>query len=160
MVYMSSTTDGGTFTPLNGEGISVSPDATVSRPSLTIFNGNPWVAFTTNASGTRNAAVGNAVNGSVIAVQENVSWGNNNRSGNFAGVALFAYNGDLYVYGQDTDSSQQLKSIVSADGNLWSGSTNTGNQMRWTPSLAISSTNTAYLVYQDDGNTNISFRHN
>jgi hypothetical protein len=159
MVYMSSTTDGGTFTPLNGEGISVSSDATVSRPSLTIFNGNPWVAFTTNGVG-RNAVVGNAVNGSVIPVQTNVSWGNSNRSGNFAGVALFAFDGDLFVYGQDTASSQQLKSIVSSDGNNWSLSTNTGNQMRWTPSLAISSSNTAYLVYQDDGNTNISFRHN
>jgi len=109
MVYMSFTTDGQTFTPLNGSGISVSPDATVSRPSLTMFNGNPWVAFTTNAVGTRNAVVGNATTGSAGPVATNVSWGNSNRNGNFAGLALFSYNGQLFVYGQDTASSQQLK---------------------------------------------------
>ncbi|HEU0047905.1 MAG TPA: hypothetical protein VFQ43_09915, partial [Nitrososphaera sp.] len=47
-VYMSYTTDGTTIQPLVGNGVSVSAYTTVSRPSLTMYNGAPWVGFTSN----------------------------------------------------------------------------------------------------------------
>lgn len=71
------------------------------------------------------------------------------------------YNGFLYAFGQDPGSSQNLIYIFSDNnGTSWSGPFAAGNQMRWTPSLTVlPSTNALYLVYQDDGNTNVSYRH-
>jgi len=159
-VYMAYTTDGNSFNPLVGNGISVSLNTTISRPSLSMYNGAPWVGFTSNTPGSREAVVGNATGTNAMEVGGNISWGNSNRSGNFAGIGLLSYNGILYAFGQDTASSQNLKYIFSNGGSSWSGPYFPGNQMRWTPSLTVSSSNVVYLVYQDDANTNISYRHN
>lgn len=156
-VYMSKTTDGNTFTPLVGNGVSVSSNSTVSRPSLAMYESVPWVGFTSDTPGTREAVVGKATATNAPEVGGSISWGNSNRSGNYAGIALLSFNGDLYAFGQDTASSQELKYIFSNGGTSWSGPDLTGNQMRWTPSLTVFSTG-VYLVYQDDGNTNISYR--
>jgi hypothetical protein len=159
-VYMASTTDGNTFTPLVGSGNSVSSNTTISRPSLTMYLGDPWVGFTSNTPGPRQAVVGDATGQDAEEVGGNVSWGNSNRSGNYAGIALLSYNGILYVYGQDTASSQQLKYMYSNGGSSWTAAADVGNQMRWTPSLTLSTSNIVYLVYQDDADTNISYRFN
>jgi len=168
LVYMSYTLDGVHFTPLTSG--PVSTYTAVSRPSLTIYgyNGNPWVGFTTGSN--RVAIVGDATTNDIGWDTGNVYWGNSNRNGNYAGIALVSSGRGcvgnactLYVFGQDTASSQQLKSIHSAGGtSQWSAATDVGNQMRWTPSLSYGVGNyfdTLYLVYPDDGNTNISWRY-
>jgi hypothetical protein len=158
-VYIAYTTDGTTYQPLVGNGISVSGNTATSRPSLTMYNGSPWVGFTSNTPGTRRAVVGIASGTNAPAVGGTISWGNSNRDGNYAGLGLLSYNGILYAFGQDTASSQYLKYIFSNGGTSWSGPYWPGNQMRWTPSLVVFGS-TVYLTYQDDANTNISYRHN
>jgi hypothetical protein len=100
----------------------------------------------------------NAGPGAPAVARGDISWGNNNRDGNYAGIALTISAGYIYVFGQDTASSQNLKYIYSTNDTSWSGPVFPGNQMRWTPSLTDSSVVALYLVYQDDGNTNISYR--
>jgi len=157
-VYIASTVDGVNYTPI-GQG-SVSTCATISRPSLTIYQG-VWVGYTSSCAGSRYAVVGPATSHTLGIATGAVSWGNSNRNGNYAGINLIVYNSALYVFGQDTASSQQLKYMYcSSDCATWSAASDTGNQMRWTPSLILSPSNIVYLVYQDDGNTNISYRLN
>ena len=154
-VYMASTTDGNTYAPLTGG--SVSSFTTISRPMLTMYQSNPWVGFVSTAS--RRAVVGNAMFSNAPEVGGNVGWENSHRNADYASIALLSDNGILYVYGQDTASSQQLKYMYSNGGSSWTTPVFVGNQMRWTPSLTLFGS-TVYLVYQDDGNTNISYRHN
>ncbi len=158
LVYMSYTENGIDYTPLtNGP---VSTYTTVSRPSLAFYNAHPWIGFTTSSN--RVAIVGDATTNDIGWNTGDVYWGNSNRNGNFAGLALvvFPVGGKLYVFGQDTASSQELKYIYSSNGTSWSAATDVGNQMRWTPSLSYGPNGYFYLVYQDDGNTNISWRDN
>jgi hypothetical protein len=152
LVYMSTTTDGNTFTPLNGG--SVSSITTISRPYLTIYEGNPWIGY---VDSSRHAVVGNATLNNAPEVGGNIGWENSHRGADYASIALLSYNGLLYVFGQDTASSQQLKYMYSNGGSSWSPASFVGNQMRWTPSLTILGS-VVYLVYQDDANTNISYR--
>ncbi len=154
-VYMATTTNGNTFSPLSSAD-PVSSYTTISRPSLTMYQGVPWVGFTTTG---RLAVVGNATLNSASLTGLNVGWGNSNRSGNYAGLGLLSYSGILYVFGQDPAASQNLKYIYSNGGSSWSGPLLPGNQMRWTPSLTLYG-GLVYLVYQDDANTNISYRVN
>jgi hypothetical protein len=156
LVYLYETFNGTTFGVINS-GNPVSSDYTDSRPSLTMFNGQPYIAFT--AESLRQALIGPAAN--PTSASPGVEWGNNNSSGGYAGIALIAYNNVLYAYGQNTASSQNLIYIYSTSGGgSWSGAEGTGIQMRWTPSLMVSPSNIAYLVYQDDNNTNISHAQN
>lgn len=162
LVYMSETADGQNFIELYGTGQPVSNYRTVSRPSLAFWPGTNQIliGFTSNDPGTRVAVVGpaNAGPGAPAVARGDISWGNNNRDGNYAGIALTISAGYIYVFGQDTASSQNLKYIYSTNDTSWSGPVFPGNQMRWTPSLTDSSVVALYLVYQDDGNTNISYR--
>lgn len=169
-VYTSYTTDGSNFNPLIGNGTPVSNAATaISRPSLTMFQGAPWVGYTTNCpllppqcyANARVLVIGKAAMQGAYELLAPY-WGNNNRSGNYAGIGLLSYNGYLYVFGQDIDSSQYLKYIYTNNPPYsgWSGPYQPGNQMRWTPSLTVNPSNVVFLVYQDDANTNISYRHN
>lgn len=155
-VYTSYTTDGSTFTPLIGTGTSVSSLATISRPSLTMYGGSPYVAFT--ESTYRQAVVGLATSSSLGVVLSGNYWGQNNRT-YYAGLALLSYNGYLYAFGQDTSASQYLRYMY-YNGSSWAGtyvlSYLSGIQMRWTPSLVPYSASFNVLVYQDDSNTNIS----
>ena len=160
-VYMSYTTDGTTIQPLVGNGVSVSAYTTVSRPSLTMYNGAPWVGFTSNTPGPveHEAIVGLANGTNAPEVGGAISWGYKNLNGSCAGLALLSYNGILYAFAEDDTGSQWLKYIFSNGGTSWSGLNWAGNQMRWTPSLTVLGS-TVYLAYQDPGNTNISYRHN
>lgn len=162
LVYMSTTNDGQSFSELYGTGQAVSNFTTTSRPSLAYWaaTGEILIGFTSNQPGTRVAVVGPADTGpgAPKVVRADISWGNNNRSGNFAGLGLTSFGNVFYVFGQDTASSQNLKYIYTSDGTSWSGPVNPGNQMRWTPSLTGDPNVVFTLVYQDDGNTNISYR--
>lgn len=68
------------------------------------------------------------------------------------------WGGYLYVFGQDTASSQDLMYMWN-NGSGWSVTHTVSQdiQMRWTPSLA--GWTYLYLVYQDDGDTNITNAH-
>jgi len=159
---MSNTIDGIHFSELYTTGQAVSNYTATSRPSLAYWpaTGHIMIGFTSNQPGTRLAVVGpaDAGAGAPVVVRTDISWGNNNRSGNFAGLGLVVFGSFFYVFGQDTASSQNLKYIYSSDGTSWSGPVWPGNQMRWTPSLSGSTNVVFTLVYQDDGNTNISYR--
>ena len=156
-VYISSTTDGQTFTPVRGNGVSVSSYQTVSQPALTIFNGSPWVAFTNGSS--RYVVVGNAT-GTGATYVDNAVWGNSNRDGHYAGLAMVVVQGYLYIFGQDSASSQHLKEIYTSDGTNWSGvEFDEGIQLRWSPTVWTMA-GYAYMVIQDDGNTNLSVTSN
>lgn len=162
LVYISTTSDGVNFTPLYGTGQPVSNYRTTSRPSLAYWasQGLMLIGFTSNDPGTRVAIVGpiNTGPGSPKVTRADISWGNSNRNGNYAGIALTVWQGYIYVFGQDTASSQNLKYIYSNDDSSWSGPQLPGNQMRWTPSLTDSTQFELTLVYQDDANTDISWR--
>jgi len=157
-IYMSKTTNGTTFTPLNSPTQPVDGNPTTSRPSMTLWQGNPWLAFTSGSS--RVAIVGNVLVPSSFDQATLSSWGNSNRNSNYAGICLLNYgNTDLYIFGQSTASSQQLLYTVNSGGG-WSTPAQVGNQMRWTPTLILTSGQVVVLAYQDDGNTNISYRSN
>ena len=162
LVYLSETADGQRFQEFYTTGQAVSNFTTTSRPSLAVWpaTNELLIGFTSNQPGTRVAVVGFADRGPGVPgpVRTDISWGNNNRSGNFAGLGLVAFGNFFYVFGQDTASSQNLKYIYSSDGTSWSGPVFPGNQMRWTPSLGGFPEVIFTLVYQDDGNTNISYR--
>jgi hypothetical protein len=159
---MSTTVDGQHFSELYTTGQAVSNFTTVSRPSLAYWpaTGEFLIGFTSNQPGTRVAIVGpaNTGPGAPAVVRPDISWGNNNRSGNFAGLGVVVFGNFIYVFGQDPASSQNLKYIYSSNDTSWSGPVFPGNQMRWTPSLTGSPNVVFTLVYQDDGNTNISYR--
>lgn len=155
LVYISYTQDGSNFVPVHPNGVPVSSYGTVSRPSLAVYNNGPWVAFTEQTQ--RQAIAGPISSESIGIVLPGNYWGQSNRNGNYAGLAL-VYDGYLYAFGQDTSSSQIMR-YMWYNGASWGGTAevNPQTQMRWTPSLALWSY--LYLVYQDDSDTNISYRH-
>lgn len=158
-VYISSSTNGQTFAPVVGNGVSVSTYKTVSQPALAMFNGSPWVAFSSLTN--RYAIVGNALSTGATFFS-NAVWGNNNRDGHYAGLAMGVANGYLYIFGQDSASSQHLKQAYSSNGSIgnWSAvQFNTNIQLRWSPTT-WSINNYTYLVLQDDGDTNLSLTSN
>jgi hypothetical protein len=150
-VYISSTTDGKTFTPVSGNGVSVSSFQTLSQPALTMWGTTPWVAFT-NLS--RDAVVGNALTTNAGLAGGGYAFGNNNANGRYAGLSMTVLNGYLYVFGQSTASSQYLIQIFTSDGTTW-GSFQNQIQERWSPSV-ITVGPQVYLAIQDDNNTNIT----
>jgi hypothetical protein len=138
----------------------VSPYATESRPALTLYNGAVYLGFLKAAGAPSVAYVGDIFTLSFYEVS-NIEWGNSNHSGGYASIGLVQYGAYLYAFGQDYQSSQHLKYAYSSNGSSWSGPTTMSTQMRWTSSLTVdTASNQLYLVYQDDGDTNISYQYN
>ena len=153
-VYTFTTSDG-----LNYSSYNTLHLGSTSPPSIALFNGIPYMAIIWyDTSGRRVVYVGptTATTSNTI---PNIYWGNSNSGGIYPGVALVAYGGYLYVFGQNTASSQNLI-YTYWNGSSWSGAVGTNIQMRWEPTLLATPTNQVWLAYQDDNNTNISYAHN
>lgn len=151
-VYISSTTNGQTFTPVSGNGVSVSSYTTVSQPALVMWGSTPWVAFT---NGSRDAVVGSALGSTAGVAGSGYVFGNSNHNGHYAGLSMVSYGNNLYVFGQSTASSQYLQQMYTQNGTSWSGIHTNDIQERWSPSL-ITTVDGVVLAIQDDNNTNIT----
>jgi len=168
-MYLSTTTNGQTFTAVTP---GVSPDgwAVVSRPSLTVFNGTVWVGALTVAGGVRMGLVGNVLSPSSFNFVSSVAWSQSNRqisSGEkyWAGISIVGYGGVFYVFGQSTNSNQNLLYTYTSTPSTpssWAPQqevTNNPNLAeRWTPFAIVSGA--LYVAYQDNGDTQISFTYN
>jgi hypothetical protein len=159
-IYMSSTTNGTSFTALT-PGTPINGNTTVSQPSLTIYQSSPWVGFTTSSQ--RIAVVENILNPSATYQVSSYEWGNSNRNGWYAGINILGYGGQLYIFGQSTAGNQNLlETYTSNPAGAWSGqvSVSPTMQIRWTPSVLWFNQGTVYLTYQGNSNTNIHFTFN
>lgn len=165
LVYMSTTFDGKTFSELFGNGQPVSGFTTVSRPSMVYSPtfGDTLIGFTSDGDGFTRVAIIGSINGEGLPTYQrsDIHWGNSNRNGNYAGISLVEYNGYLWVFGQDTASSQYLKYMYTGDGTrplcCFSGAVFPGNyQLRFTPSTILFNSE-IYWVKQDDASTGIAW---
>jgi hypothetical protein len=166
LVYVATTFDGVNFSPLYGNGMAVSEWTTVSRPSMVYSptNGDTLIGFTSDGAGYTRVAFIGAVSGlrwPPAGMRTDISWGNSNRNGNYAGLSLVEYNGNLWVFGQDTASSHYLKYMYTADSNsplcCFSAAVFPGNfQLRFTPSTILFNS-AIYWIKQDDASTGIAW---
>lgn len=164
LIYMSDTFDGVNFSELYTTGQPVSTYTTVSRPSMVISptNGDTLIGFTSTAyNGARVAVVGpaNTGPGAPVPTRPDIQWGNSNRNGNYAGLSLVEYNGHIWVFGQDTASSQDLKYMYAVDSRplSFSAAVFPGNfQLRFTPSTILFNS-AIYWIKQDDASTGIAW---
>jgi hypothetical protein len=164
-IYIATTTNGTSYTAVTP---GTPPDSlpTISRPSLTVYSGNVWMGYT--AGSQRYAVVGNIVAPSTFNAVSSYTWSNSNRVAGgqtyWAGVSIMGLGNVLYLFGQTTNSNQNLYSTYSSTPSTstsWSPQAEVRSpviQMRWTPSALFFSN--AYLAYQNSANTNISFTHN
>lgn len=167
-VYVSTTSDGIHFNPVFPNGQPETQWTAVSRPSMVYGPAGQdiLIGFTSNGAGfTRVAIIGSIYQqyGLPSYQRSDIHWGNSNRNGNYAGISLVEYNGYIWVFGQDTASSQYLKYMYQTDsplqpgGGLFQGAVFPGNfQLRFTPST-IAFNSDIYWVKQDDASTGIAW---
>ena len=170
LVYISTTFDGIHFSSVYSNGTAVSVWTTLSRPAMVhspAFD-DILIGFTSDGPfgpGTRVAMLG-AISGTRWPIgyqRSDIHWGNSGRAGtgDFAGISLVEYNGNLWVFGQDTAASQYLKYMYASDGNsplcCFQGAVFPGNiQERYSPST-IFFNNAIYWVKQDSASTGIAW---
>jgi hypothetical protein len=164
-VYVASSSDGVTFAPPSSS--PPTQQLSSSRPSLAVFNSNLYLGFV-YSTGNGVAYVGPLFSGSTYSPRIAAvpgSWANSNRDTNYAGIALQAYQGSLWVFGQSFSSNHYLYEMYTTDGSNYSTPSavkvnNNNVQLRWTPSAAVNGSGVLYLEFQGNGNTNIYYMNN
>ncbi len=157
-IYLASSTNGYTFSLLSSSPLSYT---TRSRPALGVFNSKLYVAYTTTNGNVVSGPLFNSSGG----YQPSLTYygfqlGNSNHNGVYAGLALAGYNGELYLVGQATASSQGLYSTTSSTGTSFPSPVSCGPQLRYTPSIAVGNNGFVQIVYQGDHNTRVYTQFN
>lgn len=169
-VYVSTTSDGINFNPVFPNGQPETTWTALSRPSMVYGPAGQdiLIGFTSSAAGfTRVAIIGSIYQqyGLPSYQRSDISWGNSGRSGtgDYAGISLVEYNGNIWVFGQDTASSQYLKYMHQTDsplqpgGGLFQGAVFPGNiQLRYSPSTILFNS-AIYWIKQDSASTGVAW---
>jgi hypothetical protein len=162
-IYLASSKNGTSFSLVSSTALS---PVSISRPALAVFNGNLYIAYTTTPE--NEVVSGPLFDPSNISEFEpsltTYAWrlGYKSSNGVWAGVALVAYGGSLYLEGQSVASSQYLFSTDSTSGTDFPYPVQCNAQFRWTPSgiadqFAVSGL--PVLVYQSPGSTQVELQY-